>query len=145
MNSALRRVLGPTAALGALAAAVAVAAPNAAATITSLDISPGLSFGSSTSYGVGCTYTISVTAKPNTSISLFDQNTDNNPPAGYWTNFSPLGIVTDATGKGSTTWYPAWKGLHTITAQEFGSDQPFTITATAGTGTKLGPACIVSA
>ncbi|MFI1913393.1 hypothetical protein [Nocardia sp. NPDC020380] len=144
MNFVAGKVLGPVVTLGALTAAVVLAAPSASATITGLSISPGLSFGSSTSYGVGCTYTISVTAAPNTSISLFDQNTGNTPPAGYWNSFSPLGIVTDASGNGSTTWYPAWTGTHTITATEFGSGNTFTITANAGTGTKVGPLCVVS-
>lgn len=142
--SVLSKTLGPAAALGVVATTVALAAPQAGATISGVDLSPGLSFGSASSYGVGCEYKVTVTAKPNTSVSLMDENTDNNERAGYWLSFNPIGVVTDATGKGTTTWYPSWKGLHTFKAQEFGSDVVFTTTVTAGTATKVGPACLVS-
>ncbi|MEV6769521.1 hypothetical protein AB0N05_12930 [Nocardia sp. NPDC051030] len=138
------KIVGRVAVFGAAAAALALAAPTAGATITGIDIASGLSFGSSTSYGVGCSYTVTVTAAPGTSVSLKDVNTDNKPEDGYWLSFNPIGVVTDSSGKGTTTWYPRWKGLHTITGQEFGSDATFTVTATAGTGTKTGPACLVS-
>ncbi|MBF6236866.1 hypothetical protein IU474_07210 [Nocardia otitidiscaviarum] len=128
-------------AFSALATAIAVTAPQAnAASVSGISVEPGLSFGSSAAYGTGCSYTLTVHAEPGTQLRFRDIWPDHES----WRNTSPDYATAGTDGKASVTWTPSGTGEHTLVAYNQNAPENRAQTsATVGTGTRLGPICLV--